>query len=340
MKARAAFAAQADEFERAGSPFTARLFRLIAARSDASVSGLLAGTDGSPVETLPRRFAAALHRLVLEDRDAGLSTVFPPDDREVTDREIWMAVAAAVNAHPRAVAAGLSRAPVRCDPGICGALAPGFLTIAALTGAPLVLSRPDAGAGLDLWWDRFGYRFGPVPWGVADSDVDIRPDWSGPTPPMRPARVAERAGCDASPPDLGRPATRMRMLSQVPPDQPGRLLRLAGALEIAREGGPVVEAGDVSEWLIGRLASPEPGLAHVVFHGASGGGAVPEGRRAMLEVAGSKATTDAPLAWLRLEAEPEASGLSITLTLWPGAETRVLGVSDADCSRVDWIGWT
>ena len=339
MKARDAFSAQADAFERAGSPFTARLFRLIATRSDAALTGISVSPDDGRPETLPERFAAALHWLVLEDRDAGLSTVFPPNDGEVSDAEIWMAVASAVNAHPLAVAAGLAQTPLRCDPLTCGALAPGFLTVAALTGLPLAMSQTDAGAGIELWWDRFGYRFGPVPWGVADAEVDIRPDWSGPTPPMRPVRIAERVGCDAAPPDLARPAVRMRMLSRVPADQPGRLLRLAGALEVARDGGPIVEAADVTEWLTGRLASPEPGLAHVVFHGAVGGGVVPQGRRAMIEVAGGQATRDAPLAWLRLEAERGSGDLAIMLTLWPGGETRVLGRSDAGATRVAWNGW-
>ena len=339
MKARDAFAAQADAFERAGSPFTARLCRLIAAKSDAALAGISTASEGLAPDTLPERFAAALHWLVLEDRDAGLSTVFPPNDAEVSDPEIWMAVAAALTMHPRAVAAGLAHAPPHRDPMICGALAPGFLTVSALTGLPLALSQTDAGAGTDLWWDRFGYRFGPVPWGVADAEVDIRPDWSGPTPPMRPVRIAERAGCDPKPPDLGRPAMRMRLLAGVPADQPGRLLRLAGALEIAREGGPIVEAADVTEWLTGRLSSPEPGLTHVVFHGAVGGGPVPEGRRAMLEVAGTRSTPDAPLAWLRLEAERGTRDLAIVLTLWPGGETRVLGRSDAGATRIAWQGW-
>lgn len=339
MKPRDVFSAQADAFERAGSPFTARLCRLIATRSDAALELISLATDDGRPETLPERFAAALHWLVLEDRDAGLSTVFPPNDGGVGDAEIWMAVAAAVNAHPRAVAAGLAQGPPSSDPMICGALAPGFLTIAALTGLPLAMSQTDAGAGIELWWDRFGYRFGPVPWGVADADVDIRPDWTGPTPPMRPVRIAERAGCDAAPPDLGRPAVRMRLLSRVPADQPGRLLRLAGALEIAREGGPAVEAADVTEWLTGRLASPDPGVAHVVFHGAKGGGASREGRRAMIEVAGGRSTRDAPLAWLRLEAERGSGDLAIMLTLWPGGETRELGRSDAGATRVAWNGW-
>jgi hypothetical protein len=339
VKARDAFAAQADGFERAGSPFTARLCRMIAARSDAALAGIPFDAGDTRPETLPARFAAALHWLVLEDRDAGLSTVFPPNDEEASDADVWMAVAAAVNAHPRAISAGLAQAPRGGDPMVCGAFAPGFLTISALTGKPLALSQTDAGAGIDLWWDRYGYRFGPVPWGVPDADVDIRPDWSGPTPPMRPVRIAERAGCDAAPPDLARPAVRMRMLSQVPADRPGRLLRLAGALEIARNGGPIVEAADVTEWLTGRLSSAEPGLAHVVFHGAVGGGPIPEGREAMIRVAGAQVTSDAPLAWLRFEAERGSHDREIKLTLWPGGETRVLGRCDAGATRIAWRGW-
>lgn len=42
----------------------------------------------------------------------------------------------------------------------------------------------------------------------------------------------------------------------------------------------------------------------------------------MTEEAGSRATTDAPLAWLSME--PGADQADVHLTMWPGGERRLI----------------
>ena len=56
--------------------------------------------------------------------------------------------------------------------------------------------------------------------------------------------------------------------------------------------------------------------------------------------AGSRASTDAPLAWLRFEADGETPGAAISLILWPGGETRSLGRADFHGRWLDWRGST
>jgi hypothetical protein len=55
-----------------------------------------------------------------------------------------------------------------------------------------------------------------------------------------------------------------------------------------------------------------------------------------LENAGARATDGAPLAWLRMEGTGGRGHAELSLTLWPGAETRIL----ANCDwHGRWIEW-
>jgi hypothetical protein len=69
---------------------------------------------------------------------------------------------------------------------------------------------------------------------------------------------------------------------------------------------------------------------------------MPEATKSAIEnsmlAAGTKATADAPIAWLRMEPlAPKARHATLSLTSWPGGETRQL----ADCDyHGRWITWT
>jgi hypothetical protein len=128
------------------------------------------------------------------------------------------------------------------------ALCPGFLTVAAQAGLPLVTSELGASAGLNQFWDRFAYRFGAARWGDAASPVRIEPQWSGPPPPLPAVMLRERAGCDRAPPDLSRTSDRLRLLSFVWADQTARKARIAAALDLAA-GRVRVERADAVTWL-------------------------------------------------------------------------------------------
>jgi hypothetical protein len=58
--------------------------------------------------------------------------------------------------------------------------------------------------------------------------------------------------------------------------------------------------------------------------------------RAALEAAGARATAEAPLAHVGMEADATPGGAALTATLWPGGEARTL-------ARVDfhgrWVAW-
>ena len=346
MSVRGAFRAQARVCERMGSPFTARLCALIAERLAPGdpVADRVLGWPGDPSnrsDALPLRLAGALHGLVIEGKDAGLAATYPPQDGAATDDALWAAVAAAFAAHGPGILRRLEGPPQTNETQRCAALAPGFLTVAALTGLPLATSELGASAGLNLIWDRFAYTFGATSWGDPAAPVVIAPDWQGPPPPLPPAVVAERAGCDRAPPDLAREADRLRLLSFVWADQTAHKLRTAAAIELARAAGVRVAAADAPDWIAARLAEPRPGRAHVVYHSIVWqylGQPAQDRVRASLDAAGARATARAPLAWLRMEGDGAAPSAAITLTLWPGRETRLLGRADFHGAWVEWRG--
>lgn len=345
MSVRDAFREQAGFCAGMGSPFTARLCRLVADRmqpGSAVADRMLAwpGAAGGRADALPLRLAGALHGLVLEGRDAALAAVYPPHDAD--DDALWAAVSRALEGEAGTVLARLDGPPQTNEPARSAALAPGMLTVVALTGGlPLVTSELGASAGLNLSWDRFTYRFGSATWGDPASRVLIAPEWEGPVPPLPAATVAERAGVDRAPVDPER--DRLRLLSFVWADQTARMERLAAAIGIAQANGVRVEAGDAVDWLAARVATPRPGRAHVVYHSIFWQYLPPEAQAratSLMAAAGAAATPDAPLAWLGMEGDGDLPGAAITLTLWPGGETQVLGRVDFHGAWVRWSGWS
>jgi hypothetical protein len=189
-----------------------------------------------------------------------------------------------------------------------------------------------ASAGLNLRADRFrvdladGRSVGP-----AASAVVLRDPWQGPLPPLRGRlEVVERLGCDQAPLDPTTVEGRLRLTSYVWPDQPERLQRLRGALQVASEVPATVEAVGAADFL-DRLGLRD-GATTVVWHSVMWQYLDPdEQARAEQRLAelGSQATDRAGFARLLLEPRrrtPDAAHeFLITLQSWPGGEERLLG---------------
>jgi hypothetical protein len=100
-----------------------------------------------------------------------------------------------------------------------------------------------------------------------------------------------------------------------------------------------VDRASAAGWLAVQLADDRPGIATVVTHTIVMQYLSPGEQERVLTVlgdAGSRATRDAPLAWLRMEAAGPTA--EIRLTLWPGGRRRVLGTSNYHGPPVDWRG--
>ncbi len=341
---RESFRRQARACTDLGSPFTARLCTLAAERltDETPVGAKILGWPGNPDGTgdaLALRFAGTLHALVRSGQDPALAATYPP--HAVDDDTLWTAIEAALRRDKTFILDRLTSAPQTNEVRRSSALLPGFLTIAALTGKPLVLWEVGASAGLNLQWDRYSYSLGDFSWGNA-SPVDLAPRWEGPPPPKAAIEITERAGCDLNPLDPASQDDRLRLFSYIWADQQDRLDRTAAALAMATESGLKVEKSDAIDWLRKRLATPRPGLTQVIYHTIAWQylpSALKAEGEALIAEAGSRAALDAPLARLQLEADGKPEGAAILLTLWPTGETREIGRADFHGRWVKWVGW-
>ncbi|EHS53705.1 protein of unknown function UCP012608 [Rhizobium sp. PDO1-076] len=342
---RQSFRRQAKACTDLGSPFTARLCLLAAERltDETPVGATILGWSGNPDGThdaLALRLAGTLHALVRSGQNPELAAVYPPHAAE--DEMLWAAIETALKHNEDFILERLKSAPQTNEVRRSSALLPGFLTIARMTGKPLRLSEIGASAGLNLHWDRYAYTLGEVEWG-GPSTVVLQPAWQGPSPPSAPIEIIDRAGCDLNPLDPTSEADRLLLFSYIWADQEDRLQRTAAALSIAAETRIKVEKADAIDWLRTCLSQPHPGITHVIYHTIAWqylpADLKAEGETLIAE-AGSRATSDAPLARLQLEADGKPEGAAILLTLWPSGETREIGRADFHGRWVKWVGWS
>ncbi len=343
---RESFERQARACEMLGSPFTARLCRMAAAKL--STSGVVGrailewpGDASGGCDALPLRLAGVLHALVLFGESADLQAVYPPHD--VADDALWRAMDAAMNRHQKFVLEGLKSAPQTNEIRRSCVLLPGLLTIAALFDKPLDLFEIGASAGLNLQWDRYRYRLGTLDWGDPASPVQLAPDWEGPNPPLPDIRVRHRLGCDLNPLDPTSPDDRLRLMSYVWADQQERIERLRAAIALAAPAPPTVERKDALSWLPEVLARPEEGAVRVLYHTVAWQYFPAEDQakgETIIADAGSRATPDTPLARLAMEADSHTDGAAISLQIWPGGERQELGRADFHGRWVKWKGWS
>ena len=342
---RLAFVKQASSCRGLGSPFTASLCTLAAERLTVAhpVGEKILTWRGDPSpygDSVPLRLAGALHALVLASADPQLAAVYPPNAAAPDD--LWNAVENACRTHAPFIIDRLKSAPQTNEVRRSAALLPGFLTISSLFRKPLVLSEVGASAGLNLYWDRYAYRLGDMPWALRPSAVFIAPEWKGCKPPDVPVHVASRAGCDLNPLDPAREEDAMRLLSYLWADQTERLERTRVALAIAAASRQIVERADAVDWLAQRLQPVHEDQVHVIYHTIAWQylpKSLQERGEALIAVAGARATPSAPLARLQMEADDQKHSAALNLQIWPSGEKYLLGRADFHGRWVEWTGW-
>ncbi|MCU1358301.1 MAG: hypothetical protein JWM89_3719 [Acidimicrobiales bacterium] len=324
----------------AGSPLYADVLEAVAA--DVVVGGPSAAIL-DPVAEAPfgdailLRFLAALHRAVLAG-DAPALAMHYPSAGGTPHAGLAGALRATVVAHAVEITAQLGCGVQTNEVGRSAALVGGYLELARL-GLPLHLLEVGSSAGLNLNVDRYRYEAGGRSFGPADSPLVFREPWLGSSAPDLglPLVIGSRLGCDAAPIDATTPEGRLRLRSFVWPDQADRLARLDAALLVAERHPPIVVRSDAVAWLATQLAAPVVGACIVVAHSIVLQYLSPGARAdflAILDGAGRRATSDAPLAWLRLE--PGGEHAELRLTTWPGGQTRQLATSAYHGPPVAW----
>lgn len=333
------FEEQAGFCKEYGSPFTAELSLRAAEdiRVGGPTAGLVADWPTNPrADVVALRLAGALHAAVLTGRDPVLAALYPGHAARWSMDDVWPAARAFLAREAVWTHAFMRSAPQTNETRRAIALLLGFLAFAQTWRGPVDMLEIGASAGLNLNWDRFAYRTSSWTWGQA-SPVLIDTAWHGAPPLLGEINVRNRAACDLNPLDIRDEAARLQLKSYVWPDQPERLARFDGAVALALQHDTRVDRADAAAWLAQKLAARAQDAATIVYHSVFLQYPPREAREAIIaaiQEAGAKATTAAPLAWVRLEPEAVTDGVHnglrfvIDLTTWPGGERRILGYTD------------
>jgi hypothetical protein len=333
-----------------GSAFNADICDAIAASGmpDGLVHERIANWPGIADNTgdaVPLRLTGALHRLVLDDLDEELAAVYPPARAKPSDatEAIWNTL----GRHERFIVDYLSSPPQTNEVGRSAILYPAFLWLAARHLADFEILEIGASAGLNQNFDR--YHIDYQSWQAGDplSPVQISCKWQGAPLPERSRRfrILDRSASDIEPVAIQTPAQRARLISYVWPDQSERLARIEAALDLTALFPPKVERAAAADWLSDKLAQPRPARHLVIMHTVMWQ-YLPLAERARAEAlirgCGRRASANAPLSWLRFEADGSAPGGGILLTSWAGTPedgiTRCLGRADFHGRWVEWQG--
>ena len=298
------------------------------------------GDPSSSGDSVPLRLCGSLHALALTGRRPALREVYSITQPSAV---AWREISAAIEAEAEFLLGMLDSPPQTNEVARAAIVYPAFSLIAAQFGLPLELLEIGASAGLNLNADRFFYRIGEWSAGEPSSSVRLSPTSRGATPSGPEPMVVGRAGCDLRPFRLSDADERRRLLAYVWPDQSDRIDRTRAAIDIALQAPPAVERANAANWLWGRLASQAEHRVRVVYSTIAWqyltGDDKARGEAAIFD-AGGRASIDAPLAWVRFEADGDAPGAAITLDLWDGAthQRHDLGRADFHGRRIDWKG--
>lgn len=236
---------------------TAGIYRTFAAREARGVSPAY------------ERLAEAVSR---DDRVLGLLDTLPPAKRQpnllfgvvrllggpVDDPAAfpdftvanWAAVAAEMRV----------RATQTNEAGRCAVLLP---VLAALP-QPLALLEVGASAGLCLYPDRYGYRYGDHVVGAGEPVLECAA--TGIAPPATRPEVVWRAGLDLNPLDVTAPADLDWLDALIWPEHAHRRDRLRAAAAVAAADPPLLRRGDAVDDLPALAALAPAGATLVVFH--------------------------------------------------------------------------
>jgi hypothetical protein len=239
-----------------------------------------------------------------------------------------------VTRHDAALLPWLDGPPQTNEPGRSAQLMAALLEIAARHGPRVEILEIGSSAGLNLMVGRYRIDLAGVSVGPAGSPVRLTPEWRGPPPSPGPIEIVSTRGVDIAPVDAATDAGAARLLAYIWADHQARFDRMAHALTMLRADPPRLDAGDAADWLEARLAEPQAaGVTRVLMHSIVWQylGAARQARiTAAMDAAGTRATAERPLGWVRVEADRSVHQHDITLRSWPGyGETVCYGHAHA-----------
>jgi hypothetical protein len=313
----------ADDFERGGSKLYAALARSFA--DDPLVAAIVG--DHRPPWEAPLRLFGGVHYLELS------GVVQHP----------WLKFRGVLESHRDWLQRFVFEQPVQTNEvQRSWALLPAFLTVA--DGRPFDVIELGPSAGLNLFWDRYRYRYGDTAWGKPDAPLEL----SGAASPAPPAdlfdtdvEVRRRVGIDRRPVDVTTDHGARLLQAFVWADQAQRLERVRRAIEIVREDPPELLEGDYVEVLPPLLAARDLDVLTVVFHSASAV-YLRDDERVALEQAIERAAGRGSLAWISYEIDRDEEvgyrNFVLEVQAWPDGVRRRLGRLDGHANSLEWLG--
>lgn len=332
---------QASWCEDLGSPFYGSLLRSAAQdlNADGAVWGVLRGFEGEDGgSALALRFMGAVHRLVLMGKLPELGRQYPSVGGAGDAKTAWPAFRRALTDSRADLRALLPGGCQTNEVGRSAALLGGFLEVAHRTRHRLRILEIGASAGLNLRWDHYRYEAGARGWGHVTSPVRFVNSFEVPPPLDRRVEIVGRKGCDRDPIDPTSTEGSLTLRSFVWADQRDRFKLLEGAIAVARQVPVEVERMDAVEFLERELASSRTGVATVVYHSVFIQYVDPPGRQRLAQAiasAAARASTDGPLAYLRME--PGEQTFEVRLTVWPAGGDELLALTRAHGTGVRWL---
>ena len=292
------------------------------------------------------RLLGGTHRMALSGESPELARHFPSTGGDgnpvATTRALQRLLG---DGTPSTIVDALSRPPQTNEVGRAAALASGCFVLAAATGLPLRVRELGSSGGLNLRLDRYRYEQAGSGAGHEEAPVRFVDQWPDGHPPFAAGlNIVERRGCDRDPIDVTTDAGAMTLLSYVWPQPRARFATARAAIDLAREAPVEIDRADADVWLPAQLA-PHTGTALVVYHSIMWQYLGEDARAVItdaLDEAGAAATADAPLAWLRLEPNPETyMPAELRLTVWDGTghpRDDLLATTGFHGGVIHWLG--
>lgn len=331
-----------------GSPLTAAICNCVAEYGlpDGVVYHRLANwamTGTLEGDVIGLRLTGALHHLVLDNADDGLVAQYPP--QTLNEARLFEAVCGAILQHADFIDEYLNSPPQTNEVGRSAILLPALLQLSRRHQRPFNLFELGASAGLNQGLAHFSYDYDAWQWGDKSSPVQLACEWRGAPPAVTEGsiKIANAMGCDITPVAIQTKAQQTRLTSYVWPDQPERLARLGGALSVAHTHPPIVEKSGAAAWLSNVLDVPAIGHHSLIMHTIMWQYMPPDEQQNCTEIIGkfgSQGSAEAPVSWLRFEADGKAPGGLLSLTHWCGDNDHGATI---ELARADyhgkWIEW-
>lgn len=303
-----------------------------------ATEALITGWQGDPsAAAVAMRLNAALHLLARRAASPALTALYQ-GRHDNFDSAIGMALAS----HDRLIVAAMAHPTQTNEVGRAAALLSALLTVRRQFELPFELLEMGSSSGLNLNLGRYAYDLGGLKAGDQESSVKIRPQWRGNAPSFNSEIIIQSArGVDLNPLDPADPVTAERLMSYVWADQPVRRTRLAAALRLAQIYRPCVDRGNAAEWLAKQLLAPQGEVVRVVFHSMALQYFSPQNKSAVhdaIMAAATRATARQPLARISFEWNADRTAVDLTLSVWPGNETRILAQCEPYGGWIDWSG--